>query len=64
MDDEPRKNDRLLNMVEKTYNLSLFVGDKGMWTIFETITRPIAQAPSEQSARRLIKILEARDGTE
>lgn len=62
MADEPRQNDRLLNMVERTYNLSLFVGDNGMWTIFETVKRPIAQAPSEQAAHHIIKLLEAKDG--
>lgn len=61
-DDTPRQNDRLLNMVEKTYDLALLVGDDGMWTVFETIKLPIAQAPSQQTANRLIKLLEARDG--
>jgi hypothetical protein len=60
--EEPRQNDRLLMMVRRSYEKSLFVGDKGMWTIFEIVRRPIAQAPSEQAAINLIKALEAGDG--
>lgn len=60
--EEPRQNDRLLMMVQRSYEKSLFVGDKGMWTIFEIVKRPIAQAPSEQAAINLIKAMEAGNG--
>ncbi len=58
MSDEPRKNDRLINMEERSFDVSLFSGDNGMWTVFEIIKRPIAQAPSEIMARNLIARLE------
>lgn len=58
MSDEPRKNDRLINMEERSFDVSLFSGDNGMWTIFEIVKRPIAQAPSEFMARNLISRLE------
>lgn len=58
MSEEPRKNDRLLRMEDRSFDVSLFSGDKGMWTVFEITKRPIAQAPSESLARNLIARLE------
>lgn len=58
MSDEPRKNDRLINMEERSFDVSLFSGDNGMWTVFEIVKRPIAQAPSEFMARNLIERIE------
>lgn len=58
MTEEPRSNDRLLKMEERTFDVSLFSGDEGMWTVFEIVKRPIAQAPSEFMARDLIARLE------
>ena len=55
MSDEPRKNDRLINMEERSFDVALFSGDNGMWTVFESIKRPIAQAPSEFMALKLIE---------
>lgn len=57
MTDGPRQNERLLRMEERTYDVALFSGDKGMWTIFEIVKRPVAQAPSEGAAKRIIKAL-------
>lgn len=54
MSDEPIKNDRLLKMEERTFETCLFSCDDGMWTIFEIVKRPIAQAPSEGLANNLI----------
>lgn len=53
----PTRNERLLSMEERTYEKALFHGDNGMWTIFEVVKRPVAQAPSEGSADRIIKAL-------
>lgn len=61
MADGPRHNDRLLKMVEKTYEMCLFSGDDGMWTIFEVVKRPIAQAPSEAMAGNLMNRLAKGD---
>jgi len=62
MSEEPRQNDRLLNMVEKTYEKCLFTIDNGMWTVFEIVKRPIAQSPSETMADNLIHRLSAKEG--
>lgn len=60
MIEDPRQNDRLLNMVETVYSYTLFVGDNGMWTVFETVKRPLAQVPSEAAAKALIARLETK----
>lgn len=60
MSDTPRQNDRLLKMVETTYDTALFSTDDGMWTIFEITKRPIAQAPSQPAANALIERLKVR----
>ncbi|TGV15781.1 hypothetical protein EN816_00585 [Mesorhizobium sp. M8A.F.Ca.ET.173.01.1.1] len=57
MAETPRQNDRLLQMVETTYDTALFSLDNGMWTIFEIVKRPIAQAPSKPAADALIERL-------
>lgn len=53
-----RHNARLLAMEERSFDKALYSGDDGMWTIFEIIKRPIAQAPSEALANNLIARLE------
>lgn len=57
MRDEPRTNKRLMEMVEISYDTSLFVGDEGRWTVFEIVKRPIAQTASKEDANRLIERL-------
>ena len=61
MADEPRQNDRLLKMVKTTYEKSLFVGDKGMWTIFEIVKRPIARWQYLHHARTALEALDNHD---
>lgn len=60
MSDTPRQNDRLLNMVEVSYDTALLLNDNGMWTVFEVTKRPIAQAPSQTAANALIERLRGR----
>ena len=50
----PRSNKRLTDMVEYTYEKSLFSCDHGMWTVFEVVKRPLFQAPSENIANSII----------
>lgn len=57
MSEGPRQNERLLAMEERSFDTALFSGDDGMWTIFEIVKRPIAQAPSEGAASRIIRAL-------
>lgn len=63
MSDEPRENKRLIDMVERSYDKCLFSGDKGMWTVFEIVKRPIFQAPSELAADHLIYRLSKAGGS-
>lgn len=64
MSEDPRENKLMLSRVTRKYEKALYMGDRGMWTINETTTRPIAQAPSAEAADRLIERLMLADKAE
>lgn len=60
-DSGPRSNVEMLNDVKKTYDKALYTQDRGMWTVYEIVKRPVAKVASEGEANKLIQILKAWD---
>lgn len=61
MADGPRENKAMLEKVTTNYEVALFTGDNGMWTVIETTERQIFKAPSQAVANQIIAKLKAGD---